>query len=290
MIHSVLSGQEKRSPRITWDRFSLDLDKKTCLMGILNCTPDSFSDGGRYISPDDALLHAADMVASGADIIDIGGESTRPGARPVTADQEIERVVPVIEKLKRSLDIPISIDTNKASVAQTALESGASMVNDITGLKGDPDMAKVVAAFGVPVIAMHIKGRPQTMQNAPCYKDLISEIIDSLRESIDIARFNGIAEDMVIIDPGIGFGKTLEHNLRIIRELYRFKTLGRPIMVGPSRKSFIGQVLNREVEGRLMGTAASIALAIANGASIVRVHDIKEMRDVAIVSDAICKT
>lgn len=258
-------------------------------MGILNRTPDSFSDGGKFMSENDAVSHGLNMAKDGADIIDIGGESTRPGSTPVSADEELKRVIPIIKKLKILIDIPISIDTSKSYVAEMALKNGASMINDITGLKGDSRMAKVVARYDVPVVVMHMKGTPQTMQINPQYEDLIEEIITSLRESIDIAKEAGVDERKIIIDPGIGFGKNLEHNLQIISELYRFKILKRPIMIGVSRKSFIGQILNKDSNERLMGTASSAALSISNGANIIRVHDVKEMAEVARVADSICR-
>lgn len=264
--------------------------KRTYVAGILNITPDSFSDGGRFADIDSAVNHALQMARDGADIIDIGGESTRPGADPVTADDELKRVLPVIEKLKNGLNIPISIDTRKSSVAETAIRCGASIINDISGLKGDQKMARVAARYGVPVVVMHMKGHPQTMQDDPRYDDLITEIVKSLKESIDIAKKAGVDEENIIIDPGIGFGKTLEHNIAIIRELGRFKELGRPIMIGLSRKSFIGRILNRDASGRLMGTAAAVALSILNGADIVRVHDVKDIRDVTKITDSICRS
>jgi len=289
MVLLTLKKQRETTRQIAWGRFSLDFGKKTYVVGILNCTPDSFSDGGKFISEEDAVSHALNMARDGADIIDIGGESTRPGSAPVSVDEELNRIIPIIERLKSQIDIPISIDTCKSDVAEAALESGASMVNDITGLKSDTRMAKVVHKYDVPVIVMHIKGTPRTMQANPRYTDLIGEIIRSLNESIAIAKDAGVDERKIIVDPGIGFGKTLEHNLHIIRELYRFKTIGRPIMVGPSRKSFIGQILNSAVNDRLMGTASSVALSILNGADIVRVHDVKEMKEVARVADSICR-
>lgn len=258
-------------------------------MGVLNRTPDSFSDGGKYMSEESAVSYALNMARDGADIIDIGGESTRPGALPVDVNEELGRVIPVIKRLKALIDIPISIDTSKSHVAKAALENGASMVNDITGLKGDRDMAGVVTRFDVPICIMHMKGSPRTMQISPQYDDLIGEIIASLRESIDLAAGAGIDEKKIIIDPGIGFGKTLEHNLKIIKELRRLTNLGRPILIGPSRKSFIGQILNSDVSERLTGTSSSVALAISNGANIVRVHDVREMVDCARVADSICR-
>jgi len=257
-------------------------------MGILNVTPDSFSDGGEYFNKSAlALKRIYDMASAGADIIDIGGESTRPGAEGVSVEVELERVIPIIKEASRNIKIPISIDTSKAAVADEALGNGASIVNDITGLRGDSRMASVVARSGAGLIVMHMKGSPRTMQDDPAYKDLICEIISALKESIGIAVKNGISEDRIIVDPGIGFGKTAEHNLEILRRLAEFRALERPIMVGPSRKSFLGKILNADPKDRLMGTAAACAIAIMNGASIIRVHDIKEMVETARVADAV---
>ncbi len=284
-----MTREAREALQISWDSFRLELKKRTCVMGIINRTPDSFSDGGNFLDLEIAASAALEMVHSGADIIDIGGESTRPGAFSVSADQEMDRVLPLIERLSKETEAIISIDTNKARVAEAALNCGASLINDITGLRGDPEMAGVVARHGVPVVIMHIKGTPSNMQNEPKYDNLIEEIIAYFNESIRIADSAGIDRDKIIIDPGIGFGKRLEHNLRILKELYRFKILGRPIMIGTSRKSFIGQILGAGVTGRLMGTAASTALAIANGANIIRVHDVKELTEVARVTDSICR-
>jgi len=273
-----------------WGSFELDLNKRTHLMGILNRTPNSFSDGGLFMDESSAVTHALKMAEEGADIIDIGGESTRPGALDVSIKEEIERTVPVIKKLAGKLRIPISIDTSKAEVAEEALKNGAGIVNDITGLKKDPRIAKLAADFNVPVVIMHIKGSPRTMQLNPVYDDLIAEITESLEESIKIAKRAGVDEDKIIIDPGIGFGKTVEHNLQIINKLDKFKKLGKPILIGVSRKSFIGKVLNLDVGKRLIGTACACALAIANGADIIRVHDICQMREVSRMADAVRRT
>ncbi|MEE8360001.1 MAG: dihydropteroate synthase [Candidatus Omnitrophota bacterium] len=285
-----LKEKKKISSKTRLENLIPEKGKRTYVAGILNITPDSFSDGGRFADTNSAFDHALQMARDGADIIDIGGESTRPGAGPVTAEDELRRVLPVIERLKDRLKIPISIDTCKSLVAEAAIRCGASIINDITGLKGDQEMAQVAARYGIPVVVMHMKGHPRTMQNNPRYDDLITEIIENLKESIDIAKKAGMDEENIIIDPGIGFGKTLEHNITIIRELGRFKELGRPIMIGLSRKSFIGQILNRDVSGRLMGTAAAVALSILNGADIVRVHDVKEIRDATRITDSICRS
>jgi dihydropteroate synthase len=274
--------------RLTFKDFSFDFSEKTFIMGILNITPDSFSDGGSFIKADTAVEHAINMVEEGADIIDIGGESTRPGSDAITVSEELERVIPVIEKLSGRIRVPISIDTYKAGVAQKAIDAGASIVNDISGLRSDPDMPGVVSRNEVPVVIMHIKGTPKNMQTNPIYGNLIEEIIEYLGESIAIAEKAGIHDEKIIVDPGIGFGKTFEDNLEIIKELSKFKRLGKPLLIGTSRKAFIGKVLgDAPVGDRVEGTSAAVAISIMNGADIVRVHDVKEMKRVAIVSDAI---
>jgi len=257
-------------------------------MGILNVTPDSFSDGGKYFDKERAVEQALRMQDEGADIIDIGGESTRPGAEKISVKEEISRVVPVIEALADKVKIPLSIDTYKSAVAGAAILSGASIINDISGLRFDPQMPRVAARHNVPVVIMHIKGTPKSMQKKPVYKSLIPEITDYLREGVEIARNAGVADDKIVIDPGIGFGKTIEHNLEIIKKLNEFSGLEKPILIGPSRKSFIGRILGAlPPEERLEGTAAAVALGIFNGANIIRVHDVKEMGRVARVADAI---
>ncbi|MBI5213657.1 MAG: dihydropteroate synthase [Nitrospirae bacterium] len=274
--------------KLQWSNFSLDFSKKTHVMGILNVTPDSFSDGGVYFDKDKAVEHALRLVEEGADIIDIGGESTRPGSEPVSVEEETRRTAPVIEAIAKAVNVPISIDTYKAEVARRALDAGASIVNDISGLRFDPDMPKVVSEYKVPVIIMHIKGRPKDMQQNPVYEALIPEIMDYLRISIRLAGNFGIPENMIIIDPGIGFGKTFEHNLYIIKNLHEFTLLGMPVAVGVSRKAFIGKILgDAPPSERIEGTAAAVAISIFNGANIVRVHDVKEMAKVAKVADSI---
>jgi dihydropteroate synthase len=274
--------------KLEWPNHTLDFDKKTAVMGILNVTPDSFSDGNHYFDQGRAVEHALQMVEEGADIIDIGGESTRPGAETVTQYEELRRVIPVIDAIAGKISVPISIDTYKASVAGTALEAGASIINDISGLRFDPDMSKVAAQAGVPVIMMHIKGTPRDMQKDPVYSDLIKEIMDYLRDSVGIAETAGVDRSRIVIDPGIGFGKTFEHNLQILKNLASFNALELPILVGVSRKAFIGKILGGAVpDERLEGTAAAVAISVMNGASIVRVHDVKEMTKVVKVADAI---
>ena len=266
----------------------LDFSNKTYLMGVLNVTPDSFSDGGLHFDIGKAFEHAFKLVEDGADIIDIGGESTRPGSEAVPLDEELRRTIPVIESLAKRLTVPISIDTCKAKVALRAVDAGASIVNDISGLRFDPLMAKAVASRGVPVIVMHIKGTPRDMQANPVYEALIPEIMDYLRTSISLAVEAGIREDMIIVDPGIGFGKSFDHNLQILGDLNEFTALEKPIAIGVSRKAFIGKILGgAPASERLEGTAAAVAISIMNGANIVRVHDVKEMSKVARVADAI---
>jgi len=269
----------------------LDLGRRTHIMGILNVTPDSFSDGGRFAASDRARTHAHEMVAAGADIIDIGGESTRPGAEPVPVDEELRRIIPILECLSVELPVPLSVDTYKASVARKALEAGASMVNDISGLRFSPDLAKVVADTGAALVIMHIKGTPRNMQQNPEYADVVGEVADFLKKSIEMAEKAGVNREKIIIDPGIGFGKNLAHNLQLLNRLDELKGLGRPIMLGTSRKKFIGTVLDIPIpEQRLNGTAATVALGIARGAAIVRVHDVAQMVQVARMTDAMVKS
>ncbi len=267
---------------------NFDFLRKTYIMGVLNVTPDSFSDGGLYFDRDKAIERGLSLAKEGADIIDIGGESSRPGSNPVSIDEEIKRTAPVISVLSKVLDIPISIDTYKSEVAQEALNAGASMVNDISGTRFDSKMAAVVRKFDVPVIIMHIKGTPSNMQIAPVYQALIPEILEYLREGINICREHGIPDERIIIDPGIGFGKTFEHNLEIINNLKEFSLLGKPIAIGVSRKAFIGKILGDVPPSqRLEGTASAVAISVYNGANIVRVHDVAEISKVVKVADAI---
>jgi len=257
-------------------------------MGVLNVTPDSFSDGGLYFDKHLAIEKAYKMIEDGADIIDIGGESTRPGSEPIPLEEEITRTIPVIKTIAKDINVPISIDTYKAEVAKRALDAGASMINDISGLRFDPDMPKVVSEYRVPVVIMHIKGTPKNMQVNPVYEALVPEIMDYLRISIRLAINFGIAEDKIIIDPGIGFGKTFDHNLAIIKNLREFTLLEKPVLIGPSRKAFVGKILGDALAlERLEGTASAVAISIFNGANIIRVHDVKEMKKVAMVADAI---
>jgi len=256
-------------------------------MGVLNLTPDSFFDAGRYYDPDEAIVRAQEMVEQGADIIDIGGESTRPGAEPVQEEIELARILPVIRRLVGEIEIPISVDTYKSGVASRALREGAAMINDISGFHFDPQMPQVIAEFQVPVVVMHTAGKPKTMQQHACYQELINDIIAYLEGGVQVGLAAGISPDKFIIDPGLGFGKTLANNLRILRELPRFQLLDKPIMIGASRKSFIGEVLDLPLEERLEGSLAAAAVAIFNGANIFRTHDVKETRRVAMMVDAI---
>lgn len=267
---------------------SLQLGTRTLIMGIINVTPDSFSDGGAYLDPKNAVELGKRLVAEGADILDIGGESTRPGAQPVTADDEMRRVLPVIEQLKAVTHIPISLDTRKSKVAQAGLDLGVEIINDVTGLRGDSQMKDVVAQARAGAIIMHMQGNPQTMQVSPTYQDLLGELEDFFTMQMQMANKAGITPAQVVVDPGIGFGKTLVHNLEILQNLARLRsTVQRPVLVGVSRKSFIGKILDLPVEERLEGTAAAVAVAVLHGADIVRVHDVKTMRRVVGVVDAL---
>ncbi|MBM4036752.1 MAG: dihydropteroate synthase [Planctomycetes bacterium] len=256
-------------------------------MGIVNVTPDSFSDGGEFLEADKAIEHGRRLAAEGADILDVGGESTRPGAEPVDAEAECARVLPVIQALAKDLAVPISIDTSKAAVARRSIDAGATIINDVTALRGDPEMAGVAARSGLPLVLMHMQGTPRTMQESPRYDDLMSEIVAYLRASVASAVEAGASEEQLVVDPGLGFGKTLGHNLEILRRLGELRSLGRPILIGPSRKSMIGKVLGAPMSQRAFGTAAAVAYGIARGAHIVRVHDVAAMRQVARMADAL---
>jgi len=259
----------------------LNPDGRVLIMGILNVTPDSFSNGGRFLSPDAAVKRALIMEKEGADIIDVGGESSRPGAEPVPVEEELRRVIPVLERLRGKLRIPISIDTTKAEVAEAALRAGASIVNDISALRFDPAMASVVAEFGAGLVLMHMLGTPKTMQQDPHYEDVVREVREFLAERALYAQSQGIPREAIAVDPGIGFGKTVEHNLELLRRLPELVELGFPVLVGPSRKSFIGAILGLGVEERLEGTLVACAVAVVRGADILRVHDVREVRRAA---------
>ena len=266
----------------------LNPKRETLVMGIVNVTPDSFSDGGQFFSPEDAISHASKLIGEGADIIDIGGESTRPGAEQISESEELNRVIPVIEKIRdENPKKLISIDTTKASVAKHAIEVGADIINDVSGLSFDNNMIDTVVRFNTPVIIMHMKGNPQNMQLNPEYKDIVNEILDFFKKKIKIAIQSGINRKMIILDPGIGFGKTVEHNFELLSRLNELNVLELPIMIGPSRKSFIGITLDLPPEDRIEGTAAAVSAGVMNGASIVRVHDVKSMKRVVKITEKI---
>jgi dihydropteroate synthase len=256
-------------------------------MGILNVTPDSFSDGGRWLDPQRAVEHARAMVAAGAHLVDVGGESTRPGAEPVDETEEAARVVPVVRAIARSLPVPVSVDTRRADVAAAALDQGALIVNDVSALRDDPRLAEVAARRGAGVILMHMQGTPRTMQRDPRYADVVADVRDFLAARLAAAERAGIDPERVALDPGFGFGKTVEHNLVLLRRLDALAALGRPIVAGTSRKSFIGRILDLPVDARVEGTAATVALAVAHGAAVVRVHDVAAMARVAAMTDAV---
>lgn len=275
-IASLVDTVSGKATRVLRARsHALDLDDHAHIMGILNVTPDSFSDGGRYLRPTAALDRAMEMVREGADIIDIGGQSSRPGSAATSEQEELDRAVPVVERIHGEWPGPISIDTYREKVARAALGAGASIVNDITALTAEPGVAAAAADAGAACVLMHMKGTPADMQKDPAYDDLIGEIVLFLGRAVERARSAGLAEDQIVIDPGIGFGKTTEHNLAILRHLPELAVLGMPVLVGTSRKSFIGSVLDLPVGDRLEGTLATAAYAVAQGARILRVHDVK---------------
>ena len=267
----------------------IPLGRRTLVMGIVNVTPDSFSDGGSYANVDDAVKHAIQMVADGAELVDVGGESTRPGSDVVAPEEEIHRVVPVIRRIVDELpDVPVSVDTRKPAVARVALEGGASIVNDVSA-GADPAMFGVVGEAGAGMVLMHMKGEPKTMQDDPSYYDVVAEVRGFLGDRVEAAVGAGIDLERLCIDPGIGFGKTLEHNLTILHDIRAFHHLGVPVLVGPSRKRFIGTLTDTDVDDRIEGTAGVVAWCAAEGVDIVRVHDVKEMTRVVRVVDAIAR-
>ncbi|NCO60612.1 MAG: dihydropteroate synthase [Deltaproteobacteria bacterium CG_4_8_14_3_um_filter_51_11] len=274
---------------LKWQARVLDLSKRTHVMGVLNVTPDSFSDGGRYFSLSKAVEHGILMAEQGADIIDVGGESTRPFSGRIPSSEEIERTIPVIESLAALIDIPISIDTTKADVAAEALRAGASIINDISALRQDQAMASIAAEAGVPVILMHMRGSPEDMQANPTYGDVVGEVISFLQERTAFAVSQGIKKELIVIDPGIGFGKTFDHNLTLIRELRAFKRLGQAILLGTSNKSFIGHILKKGPSERLTGSMATVAAGVMNGADIVRVHNVLEAVETTRIIDAVLR-
>jgi dihydropteroate synthase len=259
---------------------------RPAVMGVLNVTPDSFSDGGRYLDPDTAVAHGKSLAAEGADLVDVGGESTRPGAEPVSEQEELRRVLPVIERVGTTISVPISIDTTKAAVARAALAAGASFVNDVSALSSDPAMAAAVAEAEADVCLMHMKGEPRTMQDDPRYDDVVSEVKAFLEQRLAFAVAAGIAERRIWLDPGIGFGKTLEHNLELLRRLDEIVAIGRPILVGASRKRFLGAITGRPEAGRLAGSLAAAVIAYERGASMLRAHDVAATRDALAVAGA----
>jgi dihydropteroate synthase len=272
---------------ISWGSRTLDFTHKTYVMGILNCTPDSFFPASRSATIKDALKSAREMIEAGVDIVDVGGESSRPGSEPVAVEEEIRRVIPVIQALRAESDVMVSVDTRRKEVAERALDAGADIINDISGLRHNEELARLVARRRVPVVLMHMRGTPKTMQKSPFYKNTISEILRELQPSISAAIGAGIPPEMIIIDPGIGFGKRIQDNLRIIKELSSLKSLRFPILVGLSRKGFIGEILDRPVEKRLIGTVTANTLAILNGANIIRVHDVADAVEMVKIIDSV---
>jgi dihydropteroate synthase len=266
----------------------LGLDRPL-VMGIVNVTPDSFSDGGWCDDPERAVAHAVRLVEEGADLLDLGAESTRPGALPVSEQEERRRLIPVVSAVVRAVSVPVSVDTSKAAVARAALEAGAVMINDVTALRGDRAMVDVVAETGAGLVLMHMQGTPETMQQAPYYDDVVAEIAQFLSERARFAMHHGVAKERIVLDPGIGFGKTLHHNLDLLANLHAFAQLGFPLLVGPSRKGFIGQLTQQSVERRAWGTAGAVALAVQQGANILRVHDVGPMKDVVRVASAVAR-
>jgi len=287
-IARAVDNHDRRRFRVRLGPHTLEVGPRPAVMGVLNVTPDSFSDGGRYLDPSEAVARAERLVAEGADLVDVGGESTRPGSDPVPEDEELARVLPVVETLASRLAVPISIDTRHARVAREAASAGASLINDVTGLQGDPDMPAAVADTGAGCVVMHMLGEPKTMQREPHYANLMADIARHLRRGVQAARDGGVPDEAVVVDPGIGFGKTLAHNLEILARLGQLRALGFPILVGPSRKRFIGQLTGVETPAnRVPGTAAACALAVAAGALLLRVHDVAETVQAVAVAAAV---
>ncbi len=286
-IRETLKNISKTHYSIRCRRKTLLLGKRTLLMGVLNVTPDSFSDGGLFFNKENAISHGLRMVEDGADIIDIGGESTRPGSKPLELEEELSRVIPVIESLTQRIDVPISIDTYKSEVAKRAIDAGAEIINDISGLHFDQTLAQVAAKQDTPLVLMHIRGIPETMQKNIHYDSLFSEMLQYLKVSIQTAESAGLDPEQIIVDPGIGFGKTVEDNLLIIKNLHEFRILGKPILLGTSRKTFIGKILKADPGARLEGTISSIAIGVLNGAHIIRAHDVLQAKKGIAVVDAV---
>ena len=275
--------------RLTWqvnDRL-IEFPARPLIMGVVNVTPDSFFDGGRYLDAEAAVAHAIRLVEEGADLLDIGAESTRPGADVVSEAEECRRAMPVVTAVAKAVTVPISIDTSKAAVARAALEAGAVLVNDVTALRGDPAMVDVVARTGAGIVLMHMPGTPRTMQQDPRYDDVVGEISGFFEERIRFAMAHGIVRRQIVLDPGIGFGKLLGHNLTLLAQLRRFMQFGCPLLVGVSQKAFLGQLVDRPVQERQWATAAAVAMAVDRGAGILRVHDVRGMKDVVQVTAAI---
>jgi dihydropteroate synthase len=271
---------------------TLVLGERTLVMGVLNVTPDSFSDGGKFLHPESAIEHAIAIERAGADLLDIGGESTRPGSTETSASEELDRILPVLEALRGRLKIPISVDTRRASVADLAIRAGAELVNDVSGLRSDPRIAEVAARQRVPLILMHMRGKPRTMQAGPFARDVVKDVLQGLRTSAETARKAGVAKSQIVLDPGIGFGKSFVQNYELLQKLPQLAKLGYPLLVGTSRKGFLGATLARDgkpvpPEERIWGTAATVTASILNGAHIVRVHDVEEMVKVARVADCL---
>jgi dihydropteroate synthase len=287
-IKGLLDNLSRHTFTVKTPEREIKLGERTLIMGILNVTPDSFSDGGMFDRVDDAIRYGMSLEEDGADILDVGGESSRPGADPVSTEDELERITPLLKGLKKNLRVPISVDTTKAEVARVACEEGAEIVNDISALRSDAEMPDIIKRYNVPLILMHMKGTPKTMQEgAISYRSVTGEIIQFLAERMENAGSIGINTENIIIDPGIGFGKTTQGNLTLLKYLQEFKTLGRPILVGTSRKRFIGDITGGEPLDRIEGTAATVTAAVMNGAHIVRVHDVKVMKRVCRMADAI---
>jgi dihydropteroate synthase len=266
---------------------ALDVGHRTLLVGVVNVTPDSFSDGGEFHDAGDAVAHGRRLAEAGADVLDVGGESTRPGADPVPVDEERQRVLPAVEELAEAIDVPVSVDTQKAPVAREALEAGAEIVNDVTALRGDDDMADVVADHGAGLVLMHMQGTPRTMQEDPTYGDVVDDVRGFLEKRARVAEDAGVDPEAIVVDPGIGFGKTLDHNLELLRNLDAFRGLGYPVLLGHSRKSFIGDVTGAPVDEREPGTVAVTAWGVSRDVDLVRVHDVERNRQAADLVDAI---
>ena len=286
----ILACLSQGGRTMSWGDRVLDFGRKTYVMGILNCTPDSFYPSSRHASIKDSMETVKAMAQAGVDIIDVGGESTRPGSDPVCEEEEIRRVIPVIQAIRKQSDVMLSLDTRRREVAERGLDSGVDIINDVSGLRHDAGLARLVACRKVPVVLMHMRGTPKTMQREPAYRDTIGEILSELKDSIAAALEAGVEADRIIVDPGIGFGKRVQDNLRIIRDLASLKTLHCPILVGLSRKSFIGEILDRPVENRLTGTVTANTLAVLGGADIIRVHDVADAVEMVKIIDSIRRT